>query len=306
MEVQPSNLSYGGFLFKSFAAIGITYCAKKCFNLCSWIYKSFFLPQIDFKATYGNGWVIITGGSDGIGLAFAEQFIQRDMKICLMARNEEKLNQTINKLKEKYNKAQIKYIVFDFDKYYTNDEISQLQSKLNFELGDDISILFNNVGNVARGLLTELSNEQIRTMFNVNINTVTFITKIILEKMQKRQRSLVFFSGAVMGQMRFGTRQVYSSAKAYIESISECLSREYKNVDFTCLNIGPVESNFNRAKMPFTVQPDDFAKSAINKLGKYQYTGGCVKHDIFWFLFWNVPFLKGMIHKKMLAKPKSE
>ena len=183
---------------------------------------------------------------------------------------------------------------------------TDLKNKFSSELNNDISILYNNVGNVARGKLTELSNEEIQTMFNINIAAPTFITKIVIDLMLKRkEKSLVFFSGAVMGRMRFATRQVYSSAKSYLESFSECLAREYPSIDFTCLNIGPVESNFNRAKMPFTVKPRQFAESAVNKLGRYGFTGGCIQHDIFWFLFWNIPFLSGMIHKKMGAKPKS-
>ena len=304
MEIQPQSTS--SLIFKFFVFIGLFFFLKKIYNFVSWIYKSFLLPPVDFKKEYGDGWAVITGGSDGIGFAFAEEFLKQNLKICIIARNEEKIKKVIEQLKEKYKNGNVKYIVWDFDKRYTNEEINELKNKFSSELNNDISILYNNVGNVARGKLTELSNEEIQTMFNINIAAPTFITKIVIDLMLKRkEKSLVFFSGAVMGRMRFATRQVYSSAKSYLESFSECLAREYPSIDFTCLNIGPVESNFNRAKMPFTVKPRQFAESAVNKLGRYGFTGGCIQHDIFWFLFWNIPFLSGMIHKKMGAKPKS-
>lgn len=42
----------------------------------------------DFSTIYGSGsWVVITGGSDGIGWGFAEAFAKRKFNIVMIARN---------------------------------------------------------------------------------------------------------------------------------------------------------------------------------------------------------------------------
>ena len=124
MEIQPQSTS--SLIFKFFVFIGLFFILKKIYNFVSWIYKSFLLPPVDFKNEYGDGWAVITGGSDGIGFAFAEEFLKQNLKICIIARNEEKIKKVIEQLKEKYKNGNVKYIVWDFDKRYTNEEINEL------------------------------------------------------------------------------------------------------------------------------------------------------------------------------------
>lgn len=308
IPMVPPQETKGGccVCVKIFCVLGIITLMKVLYNITRSVWKMFFQKAKDFKKEYGDGWVVISGGSDGIGLAFANEFLKRKMKICLIARNENKLNTVKATLQQKYPESIIKIITFDFNKQFNKEDINFLSDKFKNELDNNIAILYNNVGHVERGLLHELKDEQVHNILNINITATTFLTKIALISMVKRQKSLIFFSGAVMGQMRFATRQIYSSAKSYIESFSECLEREYPNIDFTCFNIGPVYSNFNRAKMPFMETPESFAEQAINKLGYHGFTSGTIKHEIFWFIFWYIPLIKGIMHKKMSVKPKVE
>jgi hypothetical protein len=46
---------------------------------------------------YSNSWAIVTGGSDGIGLAMCKQLAREGFNICIIARNEQKMKE---KLKE--------------------------------------------------------------------------------------------------------------------------------------------------------------------------------------------------------------
>ena len=62
MEIQPQSTS--SLIFKFFVFIGLFFILKKIYNFVSWIYKSFLLPPVDFKKEYGDGWAVITGGSD--------------------------------------------------------------------------------------------------------------------------------------------------------------------------------------------------------------------------------------------------
>jgi len=66
----------------------------------------------NFKKIYGECWAVVTGGSDGLGRAFAESLALRGFNIILIARTESKLKVTAEWLKT-FN-VDAKYIAFDF------------------------------------------------------------------------------------------------------------------------------------------------------------------------------------------------
>ena len=135
-------------------------------------------------------------------------------------------------------------------------------------------------------------------MINVNVIGMTFITRAVINIMlTRKQKSLIVSSGSVNGRMRIKTRSIYSSTKSYLEAFMETLQREYGNkIDFTCLNIGAVETSLNRVKMPLKVSADEFVNSSINYLGKYGFTTGNIKHELLNILFWEIPFVKEIYH----------
>ncbi|KAK4822236.1 hypothetical protein QYF61_011877 [Mycteria americana] len=56
---------------------------------------------------------LVTGATDGIGKAYAEELARRGMKVALISRSKEKLDQVASEIKEKY-KVETKVIVADF------------------------------------------------------------------------------------------------------------------------------------------------------------------------------------------------
>lgn len=59
---------------------------------CVWTFIRLLLPRKDLIYDYGeNTWAVITGASDGIGLAFAKELANEKFNICLMGRNRKKL-----------------------------------------------------------------------------------------------------------------------------------------------------------------------------------------------------------------------
>ena len=141
-------------------------------------------------------------------------------------------------------------------------------------------------------------------MINVNTVAVTFITKIVLKKMLKRKsRSLIVGSGSIMGALRFPTRSVYGSTKSYLEAFYESLQREYGDrVDFTYLEIGPVETELNKLNMPLKIECDSFCSNTMKYLGKYNFTTSCLKHEINVIITKKLPFVKDFVCKYFKSK----
>lgn len=284
-----------GFYF--FITLGITLFLQKFVKILQWLYKFFFLHKINFKEKYGDGWVLISGGSEGIGFSFAKKFLEFNYKVCLLSRNIEKLRKAKEDLLKCFPSSEIRVLSYDLNKSFTENDLLELNEKLN-SLNGNISIFINNAGVVTRDILCNLTNDQIHSMINVNVIGMTFITRAVINIMlTRKQKSLIVSSGSVNGRMRIKTRSIYSSTKSYLEAFMETLQREYGNkIDFTCLNIGAVETSLNRVKMPLKVSADEFVNSSINYLGKYGFTTGHIKHELLNILFWEIPFVKEIYH----------
>ena len=201
---------------KVLTVIGGLYLAKQMLSFLCWCSKNLLPLPNNLKKKYGDGWVIITGGTGNIGKSLAEEFLKQSFKVLLIARDEKKLQNTQAELKTKYPDQNVKYISYEFNKIYTDNEIESLQKSV-FEItGNNISVLVNNVGVITRGMLPEIGNDKINEMLNVDLVSVTFMTKVFINLIEKREgKSLVVISGSI------------SASKADLEAFLECLQREY-------------------------------------------------------------------------------
>ena len=49
------------------------------------------MPRLNLLKRYGGGWALVTGGSEGIGFAIAEELAKEGFNIVLVSRSKEKL-----------------------------------------------------------------------------------------------------------------------------------------------------------------------------------------------------------------------
>ena len=263
--------------------IGVIVILKFLYKIYDFIMKYIIPGKNNLKEKYGDGYAIVTGGTSGIGFAFATEFLKLNYKICLLSSNKEKLERAKNELLKSYPNSTIKIIEFNLDQFYTEETIKKLEEKISSEInGEEISILYNNAGVLFRGRFDSISQKNICSMINVNLFGLTILTKIVIEYMRKRQKkSLVIGSGSVDGQFRQPTRAVYSSTKSYLEAFYEVLNREFKDkIDFTLIEIGPVKTNMLKNDIMFGNSPEQFASECINLVGKYKFIQGSRNHAI--------------------------
>ena len=272
---------------------GAYFLAKSTCKLLSWTNKNLLslVLKNDLGAKYGKDWVVISGGSAGIGYSFAKLFLQQGFKVLIISSNESKLKNAQNQLQSLYENCVIEYIQYDFNKTYTDEEVTNLTNLIKEKTSGEISILVNNVGCITRNNLTELKIDEINSMININVTSVTFLTKIVVNFMKERQnKGLIIASGSVAGRMRHPGRSIYSATKSYLEAFSETIPKEHKGkIDCTYLEIGPVETELNQMGFPLTVSPDELVTQSVKKVGKYGFTTGHLNHEIMNVVWWNMP-----------------
>jgi len=89
----------------------------------------------------------VTGGSDGIGLAYCKELVKQGFNICIIGRNEEKMqlrvDEIIAEVGQKAKDAKFKTIKADFGKLGKIEDYDYIAQELK---GIDIGMLILNAG----------------------------------------------------------------------------------------------------------------------------------------------------------------
>jgi len=190
-------------------------------------------------------YALITGASSGIGMELARIAASNNMNLILLARNAEKLMQLRTELEELYP---IKVLAVGCD-LADPDTIEKIKTLLH---GRNIvpDILINNAGFGMYGPFDRIGTETEESMIQLNIASLTGLTKVIYRQMRSRGKGRILNVSSIAGFMSGPWMAVYHASKAFVLSFSEALAVEAKGsgVTVTALCPGPTETNFeNRA-----------------------------------------------------------
>ena len=105
---------------------------------------------------------IITGGSDGIGLAAAISLSKEGANVAILARTQEKLDNAVTEIKRD---AKGKVLAISTDVREESSVASSI-NKVKDEFGK-IDILVNNAGTSSASPLEEMTNEQLNELQNI-------------------------------------------------------------------------------------------------------------------------------------------
>ena len=288
--------------------IGGIYLTYKAISFLKWSFQ--FLPSTSnsLQSKYGNGWVIITGGSSGIGLSYAKAFLSLNYNVCILSHSSDKLNSAYETLTQlNPTSSQVRYIKYDLNRDYDENDYNELTNKIMKATDNgNISILINNAGVITRGNLITNSIAQITSMININIKATVFLTKLILtihKRKNNNHKLLIITSGSIAGKGRYAGRSVYSGTKYFLESFMESIAKENKDdIDCTCFEIGPVETEMNKADVKFKLQSDDFVNKALTYIGRGNIIrSGCFTHEMYIRLR-AIGIIEGLIDNMIIPK----
>ena len=132
-------MSFGSYFFSFLVFLGFIYSIRPFFGFLNFIYRSFgrgcFQARNHTYRAYGSpsggSWAVVTGGSDGIGLAICWNLARQGFNICIVSRNEQKIKKALeamsNEMMSKNSAFETRCVVADFAQIYT---IKEYQEKL--------------------------------------------------------------------------------------------------------------------------------------------------------------------------------
>lgn len=274
------NIVYYYYLFKIFY-----YVVK--FILSIFLKRQYNLLQRYSNKTNKIPYVVITGGSDGIGKGFAIEFAKLGFNIYLIARTKSKLKSLCDELSKKYN-ITAEYLQFDFNNnatsynYYEDIFSSIFKNK-------DVSILVNNIGTVIPKLFIDTSIEDCDKAIKMNICSQVYLTKLFLEsnKDDFLKKAIINLS-SMSSDFFIPYHCVYASCKRFNEYFSTNSSYEFNNkntknnIDVLCVKPGGVATPLSQLEADYFIATTPFkcSSSALKKLGFVISTYGYWLHSI--------------------------
>jgi 17beta-estradiol 17-dehydrogenase / very-long-chain 3-oxoacyl-CoA reductase len=155
---------------------------------------------------YGE-WAIVTGGSEGIGLAYATVLAQKGMKVALVSRSTEKLAAASAAITAKVPGATVLALSADLATPAESGVYAKLGSVLAAQgvLGN-VGILVNNAGVSYPGAqyFEEVDAGLRARMVHINVTAVTELTALVLPGMKARKSGAIINIASAAGRVPIG------------------------------------------------------------------------------------------------------
>lgn len=185
--------------------------------------------------------VLITGASSGIGFELARCFARDSYRIVLVARHEDDLRESAEKLKTEFPECEPLIIPCDLSK---PEGPSQLYEETKRQ-GLQIDVLVNDAGIGEYGPFVETDLQKELSMIQLNAASLVHLTKLYLKEMVARDAGKILQLGSVVSFMPNPLQAIYAATKAFILSFTESIQGELKDTNITVTILCPPETDTN-------------------------------------------------------------
>ncbi len=176
---------------------------------------------------------LVTGSSQGIGLAIAEGLAQAGAKIILNGRDLKKLK----KAKAALETKGIKSSAANFD--VTNEEEVEIAIDYIEREQGPIDILFNNAGMQFRTALEDFPLAKWRELFQVNVESAFLVGRAVAKHMIARKSGKIINISSVQSELGRPTIAPYTATKGAIKMLTKGMCADWAKHNIQVNAIGP-------------------------------------------------------------------
>lgn len=203
---------------------------------------------------HNNLTAIVSGSTAGIGKAAAIELSKMGISVTLLARNEEKLKNTLNDLDKSQNQEH-NYLVADFSKPPELDEVCEEIKKRGY------NILVNNTGGPAGGPITEAKPEAFLEAFNQHLIANHKLTQAVLVGMKQKEFGRIINVISTSVKAPLSGLGVSNTIRGAVANWAKTMANELGQFNITVNNVLPGATNTDRLNQIFEAKSSKTGKS---------------------------------------------
>lgn len=183
--------------------------------------------------------ILISGCSSGIGRDLVQHLTEAGETVVATARNVESLAQLEAALKLSLDVTEPK-------------SIDRAMNAVLQNFGR-IDVLINNAGYAQVGAIEELTDPQVRQMYDVNVFGVLRMIRSVIPCMRKQGAGRIINISSIAGRVATPVNGAYSSTKFALEALSDALRFEVApfNIQVILIEPGAIKTNFDQTVHAF-------------------------------------------------------
>jgi tropinone reductase I len=204
---------------------------------------------------------LVTGGTKGIGLAITKEFLELGAEVLVVARDAKSIQ---GKIKNSAN-------LFTMDGDVSDAEFrKQLIAKIESNWGK-LDVLVNNVGTNLRKKFVEYTEAEYRQLFEINLFSMTEITRLAYPQLKKSGNASVVQIASVAGSFDVQSGPPYGMTKAASIQLARHLAAEWASDNIRVNSVSPwyIETPLTQSVL---AQPERLEKilsrTPMNRVGQ--------------------------------------
>ena len=182
--------------------------------------------------------ILITGGGSGIGSGTAQYFVERGAMVTICGRRSDRVDAVATALG-----SACKAVTGDVTQ--AEDRAAIVSAAI--EHGGKIDALINNAGNMYRGPVEDLDEQELLNLFPTNVIAGMLLCGLCREHLAKTEGAIVFL-GSIHNRRAFPGVSPYAATKGAIEALTKSLAAELgeQKIRVNCVAPGAVFTEINQ------------------------------------------------------------
>lgn len=207
---------------------------------------------------------IVTGGSNGIGKAIAEQLLAEGAIVYITGRNRERLESTSSEIGANG-------LVSDVS---IQEDIDELMKHV-LDKSGKLDILINNAGfGAGWGEIGELNMDDMLRVYQTNVFGATMMGQAAAQEFKKQKSGAIVNIGSTASVKGYGKGSIYASSKFALRGLSQCWQGDLRPYNVRVMHVNPSEvttafgnpSGESREEVHNKLRPKEIADVVVSQL----------------------------------------
>src|SRR5260221_8591559 len=162
----------------------------------------------------------VTGASQGLGLTLVKKLLYGGYRVAATSRDARALAHAVGLIDEE------RFLPLAVD--LNNADCIHESIRQTLAIFSRVDVVVNNAGYGMTGALEEITEQEIRNIFNINVLSIIDVVKGILPTMRNQKSGHIITVGSVAGFVGAPGWSVYSATKAAVAAFSEVIALDVK------------------------------------------------------------------------------